>query len=376
MNEPSEANHSASRTIQRNGRTIGYTIVEAEKEVHRLTAVVVFLPISGCSHVLSKMKLQGYQCSVVAVDRPCCGATFPLVAPAMSHGTTRSGCCHSSPATMDTNKDENLQRICGHAQDVVEVLQLERISMVYILGVCIGHPYAIETCRQLQSDRKIEIGGLTLVAPFVSTVCPYSWYVARFGARVPSSILYGSTEAISSIGACLVPRLLRPSTIQKLVTPDENDRGAWTEDDFEDAYQMALKALALTKDATAIEARVGTSKIWQTEVCDKFAIENGFDLNLVEKKEQDGVASHLNTSSVPEAATTKTIPIRIYACKEDKLVSLESLKWIAKRCYGDVPINVEESIHSHEVMTFFGGPPRAPILLHKIAREWGLLDSA
>jgi hypothetical protein len=255
----------------------------------------------------------------------------------------------------------------------MEVLQSERISRVYILGVCIGHPYAIEACRHLQSDWAIEICGLTLIAPFVSTLCPHSWVMARFGARVPSAIFYGSTEIISSVSAWALPSFLRPPAFKNLVTPEEQELGGWTENDFEDAYETVLESVAMTKDATAIEARVGTSKIWQTEVCDKFAVENGFGLNLGEPNEKDVDASRPITL-VAGATSKKRIPIRIYACNEDKLVPLEAVKWIAKRCYGNVPIDVEECIHSHELMTFFGGPPRAPILLHKITRAWDLLD--
>lgn len=132
-------------------------------------AVVYFYPLSGCARFLSQMDLEGYRCSLVAVDRPCCGATSaaldltckqPHETPAMD---SEVGCCRSS-ATIHPKHDDTLRRIEGHAKDVLEVLMFENIQKVYILRVCIGHPYAIEVCRQLP--------------PFVSTMCPQSWHVA------------------------------------------------------------------------------------------------------------------------------------------------------------------------------------------------------
>jgi hypothetical protein len=37
-----------------------------------------------------------------------------------------------------------------------------------------------------------------------------------------------------------------------------------------------------------------------------------------------------------------------------------------------VRLHLERGIANHEVMTFLGGPPHNPVLLHQIAAEWGL----
>jgi hypothetical protein len=108
MNKRPEAKISATRRkIRRNGRTIGYTIIEAEKKDHRSTAVVIFFPVSGSSHVLSRMILQGYRCSVLAVDRPRCGATAPLERAATSSRMVRPGCCYFTSTTSTIDPNEN-----------------------------------------------------------------------------------------------------------------------------------------------------------------------------------------------------------------------------------------------------------------------------
>jgi pimeloyl-ACP methyl ester carboxylesterase len=375
------------RTITRGERTIGYSIAEAIRENDRSIAVVVFQPISGCSEVLSKMKLlNGYRCSVIAVDRPMCGMTSYLTeeeddeddcnnpnnSDAIDAPQQTNCTCHNNSTKQNNHDSSYLRRIRRHAIDVLAVLQQEKIDTVYVLGVCIGHPYAVQLCRRIShvSQHNIKVGGLTLVAPFVSTVCPYSWRIARLGAFVPHAILYGSIETMLSISDYLVPKLLRPSAIQRLVSSEEQEiAGGWTDEDFEEIYQNFLTSQQTTKNAMGVEARLGVSHIWQTEVCDKFAQESGYGLVL-----DDDDADTLDDVKKKESTSSESkIPIRIHASREDKLASLKSIEWISKRCYGNVSIEIEEEIHSHELMTFFGGPPRNPILLHKIVRNWGLL---
>jgi hypothetical protein len=366
------------RTIQRNDRIVDYTIVEPERKENRSTAVVIFYPLSGCAEGLVRMNVEGYRCSVLMVNRPLCGDTSPPEPAAPKHDEidpSEAGCCRSS-VPINSREHDILHRIREHAQDVLKVLQSEQITTVYVVGVCIGHPYAVEVCRQLKTEIKNEtkLGGLALVAPLVSTVCPSSWRVARFGAWVPSSVLHHGTELLISVGNCLEPHILRPSAIKRIVTPEEQEMAGWKDEDFEDVYQMIVENGPTTRKVKAVEARLGVSKIWQTEVCDKFAVEFGFGLQLGNDKEGIVLESSPATPFVLTAGSR--IPIKIYACKEDKLATLSSVEWVSRRCYGNTPITMEENIHSHTMMTIFGGPPRSPLLLDKIAGEWNLLDKA
>lgn len=358
-------------------RTVSYTIIEAKEECHRSAAIIMFYPLSGSSMTLSKMELDEYKCSVLAVDRPSCADTSPL-----SMDDERE----NEEDLKSIHRDEVvfLKRIRGHVDDVLAVLDKERINTIYLLGVCIGHPYAVELCRrclplnsQLASPEVIpKVGGMTLVAPFVSTACPTAWSVARFGASwwIPSSVLWGATETASIVATWVVPSVLSPKTIQSLLSTDE-EREAWTtQQDFDDACQLLRELTKVTKNSRGIEARLGVSKIWQSEVCDRFATESGCglivddDTNNIEK--DIGVCP----KSSPKVSSNK-IPIRIHISNEDKLASISSIEWISRRCYGNASLTVEESIHSHEVMTFLGGPPRNPVLLHKVARDWDLLSA-
>jgi uncharacterized UBP type Zn finger protein len=194
--------------------------------------------------------------------------------------------------------------------------------------------------------------------------------MAKLGAWVPSSVLYGGTEAVSCIGSWLIPRLLRPSSIKKLITPEEEELAGWTEQDYQDAYQLLLDTTKESERAIGVEARLGVSKIWQFEVCDKFAVENGCGL-VLENESKEGAD---NRQIASDDIANSGVNIRIHACRTDKLTSLQSIEWLSRRCYGNAPITVEEEFTSHEAMTFLGGPPRNPVLFHKIARDWGLRD--
>mmetsp|Transcript_55000 Transcript_55000/g.133575 ORF Transcript_55000/g.133575 Transcript_55000/m.133575 type:complete len:439 (+) Transcript_55000:111-1427(+) len=376
--------HASYRTIAvggSNSRTVSYTIIEAkEQQQDRSTAIILFYPLSGASMTISKMQLNDYSCSLICVDRPSCYGTSPLLLDSDDND--------DDDYDNDLKKNSKdlifLKRIRGSVKDALAVLAKEKITTIYILGVCIGHPYAVELCRQClppssssttpTTSKVPVVGGMTLVAPFVSTACPSSWKVARFGASwwLPSSLLWGATEMAPIAEKVVVP-FLSSRTIESLLSTDE-EREVWTsQQDFEDAYQMLLDLTPITKNAKGIEARLGVSKIWQTKVCDKFAKESGLaledcDCDDTNAEKSEDYQSKTSTSSC-------TIPIRIHASREDKLASLSSVEWISKRCYGNAPIIIEETIHSHEVMTFLGGPPCNPVLLHKIATDWGLLTS-
>ncbi|KAL3926457.1 MAG: hypothetical protein SGARI_005601 [Bacillariaceae sp.] len=176
------------------------------------------------------------------------------------------------------------------------------------------------------------------------------------------------------MGSWLVPRLVGPSTIKKMITPEEEALAGWTEQDYQDSYQLLLDTNGESEHAKGIEARLGVSKIWQFEVCDKFAVESGCGL-VVERDVEEGKGEE-KQGGVSELSpgNQNQVKIRIHACQTDKLASLQSVEWITKRCYGNTPIHIEEDITSHESMTFMGGPPKNPLLFYNIARDWGLRD--
>lgn len=287
------------------------------------------------------------------------------------------------------------QRILGHAQDVLKVVHHLGLERVYILGVCIGHPYAVQVCRELQKQEKIKIMGLTLVAPFVSPACPHSWWVARMGASVPSLVVTGFSKLMMGSGRILMPFFLTPSGLRKLMSEEEWEAGGWTEEDSKQVCDMVPLMSKLSGGSNPTEALLGSSKGWQFEILDKFATETGIGLKEADDQGRAGEATAAASSSTSTKPTASTLdfPIRIHASAQDKLTSLDSVKWVAERCYGwdgtlletsaaDWPmpndirtqVILENKIHSHEVMTFLGGPPRNPILLYKIAKVWDLMD--
>ena len=346
-----------SQVLQQGSRTIGYALIppqESREKSSEANAIVYFYPLSGCSLVLEPMasSVCNYACSVICVDRPECGATSAL-----------------SPVRED--EDFALHRIQGHVKDVLAVLKHHNIRRVFALGICLGHPYAVELCRQVTNDTSntMQLHGLTLVAPFVGTAAPDSWWVARLGAAVPQCILQGCTEAAAAVTPFMVSHFLNQHKVRKLITPAEQSEFGWKEDDFFDVCELAVETSEHSKKAQSIEAQLGVSSVWQTDVCDAFAVEMGLaSATFGEDKDRENP-----TTTKPSG---KELPIRIYTTPHDKLASLEAVEWLVKRCYGGMDsLVVLDKIHSHEAMTFLAGPPRNPVLLHQIAREWGLLDA-
>mmetsp|Transcript_9991 Transcript_9991/g.13187 ORF Transcript_9991/g.13187 Transcript_9991/m.13187 type:complete len:366 (-) Transcript_9991:1335-2432(-) len=349
------------------GRTIGYAITEeaAFLEEERNRAIVLFCSLSGNSAAVEYYNLQKLKCRFVCVDRPGCGATSQL-----------------DTSSKQSSSSISLDRIHTHVNDVLNVLKQEQISQVWILGVCIGHPFAIELTRRLCCDShnisqdddqglkmiKIELEGVSLVAPFVSTACPTSLGFARFGTYVPSAVLYAGTETMSYFKYKLLPYLLSPRAVENLITEDEKTKGGWKQEDYEQTAQLIVALNERNKYVFGEEARLGVDSSWQTEICEKAAKEvifcrgGGFSGDI--KDEQPLVDSN-----------KESVPICIHAIREDRTTPFSSVEWIAERCYGgrDRIVEETEDIHSHEVMTFLGGPLRNPLLLYKIAKYWGLL---
>ena len=335
--EQNNSDHASSTR-----RTIGYSFCQATNPQHRTTAIVLFYPLAATSLIVDVAAESGaydnYRANVLCVDRPGVGNTAGL------------------PETIGS-----MERIERHADDVLRVLDHHGIQSVYLLGTCLGHPYAIQVARHLlqqcRSDASsCRLKGITLVAPFVSPACPSSWRIARLGASVPSFILRAATSTFTSIGSASIPLFLTPKQLKKMISREEQEEFGWSsgEDDTDNgdsncerAVQLALKMHKLSRDAQAIEARLGADSSWQ-QTCDAFANE-------------------LRSNQC-------SFPINIHASREDKVAPLESVLWIADRCYGgrDV-VHIDGRVHSHEVMTMFGGPPGHPIIMHEIARAWNLL---
>jgi pimeloyl-ACP methyl ester carboxylesterase len=364
---------------QQQHRKIGYAIVEANAASDRGTAIVYFYPMSACSNLVHRMaawiRQQNFQASFLCVDRPGCGETSMTT---VSNGKTPDNNDAENTQQHDRNDPHRnhfaLHRIRAHIDDVCSVLRHENIHTVYALGVCLGHPYAVELCRKLcplsssssSSDQSIPIcKGLSLVAPFVNAA-PKCWKVAQLGAAVPGFVLRGFTEAASAISSFVIKNVLRPHHFEKIITEAELIEFGWLNPkDFQDACDLMVEMSERTNQARAIEARLGASKIWQPEILDKFAREN-------QTRESNLSSSGAGTKQQPQPQELLRIPVRIFASNQDKLLPIEAAHWLGE-LYG-CQITIMSNIHSHEVMTFFAGPPRSPVMLYTIAKEWDLLQ--
>lgn len=317
-------------------RKIAYSLCEASNPSHRNVAIVLFYPLSASSLIVDTAaesgSIDGYRASVICIDR-------------------------SSTATQQVGKADHLphdissiERMEGHADDVLAVLSHHDIDTVYLLGICIGHPYAVCVARRLLRVDTMQLRGLALLAPFVSPACPAAWRVARLGASVPSPILRVATSSLTWIGSASMPVFLTPKQLKKLISAAEQREFGWKEEDFQRAVDIALKMhSSSSSEVQAIEARVGADPSWQA-LCDEFGAE------LLEQNQKGS-----------------NILCVIHACREDKISPLASIEWIARRCYGgEGVVSVNDRVHSHELMTMFGGPPGDPVLLHQIVKEWGL----
>jgi hypothetical protein len=226
--------------------------------------------------------------------------------------------------------------------------------------------YALEVARRLIYDPNLaQIKGLTLVAPFVSTSCKHSWKIARLGNWVPSLVLTCATKTIAFGEPLFLSMFLSESALKKLVSEEEQALFGWNDSDFKDIVDTLPVVGKVTANAKVTEAQLGANSMWQ-QVCDDFAVESGCGL-VVEDGEE-------TTKSPNQQGTVPSFPIVIHACRKDTIAPCAAVEWLARRCYGNSTIIIHDEIHSHEVMTFLGGPPRNPGLLHAIARDWELLE--
>lgn len=330
------------------GRTIGYNLIEAADSEFQSTAVVYFYPLSFSSLLVDYMHDSlvdsKYQCSFLCVDRPENRSTSALLAPR-------------------EKEDVYLHRIRGHIDDVEDVLEAIGIERVYIVGACLGHPFAVELARRLVADdHEIHLEGLSLVAPFVSTATESSWYVARLGKVVPESLLHFSTEAFSHVGDLALSSFLNVSHFKSRWNGEESDN------EMQKVLEL-VQTMAGQCQARGLEARLGVSDAWQSQVCDRFAVESGCGLYIEDATTKSNVETSL--SDQPSSSQPKA-PIKIYATADDKLAPMTAVEWLAKRCYGGESCIHVEWADSHEGMILFGQTPRRPTLLHKILTEWGL----
>mmetsp|Transcript_22858 Transcript_22858/g.46420 ORF Transcript_22858/g.46420 Transcript_22858/m.46420 type:complete len:385 (-) Transcript_22858:133-1287(-) len=373
----------SKRTLgSKDGRTIGYVIRGPQNDAHantsldRRSAVVFFYALGGCSDNWLHFRgptLEKCVATVICVDRPGVGESSPLLNSSVSDN---SRSIHDKKA---------LERIRGHVDDVLAVLVAEGVTDVFILAECVGHPYAVGLClaiiQRMNAQQMKEVDdperhnlclclkGFTLVAPFVSTACPHAFGPARLGASkwVMAPLLYCITEFAGLVKSSMIPLSawsIGTKILKKLVSKSEREAAGWTEEDFEE-MRLAILDMNQIADASAgSEMRLATSPAWQ-ELCDEF----GKELEYFDSAEQ---ARNKNIHS----AVSQMIPVHIHVCSKggDMMASPKAISWITNRCYHRSKVVTEEKIHSHEVMTFLGGPPRNPVLLHKILGDWGLLD--
>ena len=401
---PATAGRSSSRISpsnrvihsSKNGhRQIGYAIYRPEQvqppttttATTTTTAILWFYPLGGCSisvdHAAPSFRHYNYQTCVISVDRPGVGDTDIL--PTKKESTT-----YINSSVSSSNSSFPVDRIQSHADDVMEVLDHEGITDVYILAICLGHPYALEVARRLllasgnsssnnnnkkknnQSTQLLK--GISLVSPFVSTACPESWRVARLGNSVPSTILSWATKGMALAETMALSLCLSKSALEKLVSREERDHFGWNESDLEDMLESIPYINQLAAPAKSIEAQLGANALWQP-ICDDFAVESGLGLNVGDDDNNNETAQTHEKIKNDSHTSSPNFPIEIHACREDKIAPAASVEWLAHRCFGGTDvITWHPEAHSHEIMTFLGGPMRSPYMLHEIARGWKLLD--
>eukprot|EP00977_Amphora_coffeiformis_P003425 scaffold638_cov168-Amphora_coffeaeformis.AAC.7 len=359
---------SSTRSIDLlDGRTkVSYVCIPPasapETSSNTTTAVVHFGNLSGCSAATLPWT-DAWQsfcktASLITVDRPGCHETSPVQEETASTAGNED---------KDTQEDWVLQRMRVNTRNVLAVLQAEKIDTVYILAVCLGHPYAIHFAREilLHHSKTIQLKGISLVAPFVSTACSRTWFLARLGNSVPSFLLSSATDLMISMGATLIPYFLKPSKIRGLLSEDE--QADWKDpEDYEHMCRMITSTMPFTQSVQALEARFGSSTAWQ-QVIDDFALVAGYGLKTDNKAE-----SNNNIKNKYEGPFL--FPrIKIHASPGDRMVSTAAIEWLAERCYATAEIVMHPEVSSHTAMTFWGGPPRSPRLLQEICqREFGL----
>ena len=322
-------------------------------------AVVHFGALSGCSAAtLPWTDLWKSFCktaSLITVDRPCCHETSPV--PEETSTTTTN-------EDKDTRKDWVLHRMRVNTRNVLAVLQAEKIDTVYILAVCLGHAYAIDFARELllHHSKTMQLKDISLVAPFVSTACSQTWFLARLGNSVPSFLLSGATDLMITMGTTLTPYFITPSAIRGLLSEDE--QAAWKDpEDYEHVCRIITTTRPITQSVQALEARFGSSAVWQ-QVIDDFALVAGYGL----KTDSNKVESN-NKYEGPFLFPR----IKIHASPNDRMVSTAAVEWLSERCYANAEIILHPEVSSHTSMTFLGGPPRNPRLLQEICQtEFGL----
>jgi hypothetical protein len=353
---------SFSRVLELpDGERISYVCLPPPPSSRCGTAVLHFYPLSGCAATslawapFWKSLATTPACCLITVDRPGCHLTSPIVS--------------ADDATDDD--DWVGERLRVHTRNVLKVLQHEQIHTVYILAVCLGHAYAVDVARALLEEPptyrpRIEVKALSLVAPFCSTACPATWYLARLGRAVPSWLLYGATESMMRLGSLCMPYFLTPSAVRSLL--NETEQEAWRDpEDYKQVCRLIQEVAApQTRAIKATEARLGASSAWQAAV-DALAQRAGYGVQI------DGHTVPAPHQPEHESASYAFPPVRIHSSPHDKMVTPAAAQWLATRCYADCELVSHPEISSHFGMTMLGGPPRNPRLLGEIVRnEFGL----
>ena len=366
LNDASASSDSlTTKTINLpDGRTVSYVCIPAPQpttsEQHAPKAAVVhFGPLSACATATipwnELWKTLKTSASIITVDRPGCHETSPVPEPNVDN-------------PHDSNEDWVLRRLRVNTDNTLAVLKHEKIHTVYVLAVCLGHAYAIHFARELiqSQNTKIELKDISLVAPFVSTVCPKTWYMARLGNAVPFCVLSTATNAMMCLGSTLTPYVLSPSAVRNMLS--DHEQLLWRDpDDYEFTCQMIKKTQPLTESVKSIEACFGSSEVWQ-QVIDDFAIKAGYGLHL-----QDGKVQIISEDQNDQRPCL--FPrIKIHVSPNDGMVTTKAVECLARRCYADCEVVTHKKMSSHLTMTLLGGPPRNPYLLRDICQnEFGII---
>lgn len=297
---------------------------------------------------------------MITVDRPGCHETSPV------QEEEEAETKRNDNEDKDTREDWVWHRMRVNTRNVLAVLQAEKIDTVHILAVCLGHAYAIHFARELllQHSKTIHLKDITLVAPFVSTACPRTWFLARLGNFVPSFLLSGATNLMVTMGATFIPYFLQPSAIRGILSEDE--QAFWEDpEDYEHACRIISSMMPFTQSVQALEAQFGSSAVWQ-QVIDDFALVAGYGLKA-------DTTSESNNNNNKYEGPFLFPRIKIHASPNDRMVSISAVEWLSERCYANAEIVLHPEVSSHTAMTFLGGPPRNPRLLQEICQiEFGL----
>lgn len=392
-----------ARAVEVGGRRVSYHAVDSTTGGD--TAVLLFYQLGASSSLLSALGAAVPSAAkLLCIDRPGCRETSAVD---VGGGTGTQGSAAAAAAAVAGSEEDGavageqggqggllspadakaMGRIDAVVRDALAVLREECIRHVFVLGVCLGHPFAAALASELCAAADTgtvdgpssppQLRGLTLIAPYPPTSCPDGLGIARFAERfVPSAITRAITSVAAGLSGCLLPLSMRsvgPAIMKSFVPPAQRLAQRWSDGDF---ALLSAKCAAMHKESAASaadEMQLAVSSVWARRCCHAFA-----------RAWRAGGSGGANAVGAVGAALRTPFPIRIHACRKDKLVTERAVQWLATEVYhgggedgstegsGGAEVVWAEDVSCHEVMTMFGGPPHAPVLFLTALRDWGL----